>query len=1083
MSPILLLAAFVRSPLNQGYYLEPALSANAIVFESQGDLWRVPITGGLAEELTSHVAPAGQPSISPDGKQVAFIGTYEGPADVYTMPIDGGPLKRLTYTGGMGDTAWTPDGRVLASTRMLTELPSTELVAIDAATLSQTPVPLDKASEGVYDSSGKTIYFTRFAFQGSWTKRYKGGTAQSIWKYTTGTSEAVPLTADFAGTSRNPMWWQSRVYFISDRDGVMNVWSMNEDGHDLKEITHSKKWDVQSASLADGRIAYQLGADIHLINLADGADHLVDISLESDFDQTREQWITNPEKYVTSEEPSPDGSSVAITARGQVFVAPAEPGRLVDATRNSSVRYRAGMFTPDGKSVLALSDESGETEWWKFAANGTGAQTQITHGSKVWAVSGAISPDGKRLAYTDKNEVLWSYDLSTGKTAKVFVGKDGDPTDLRWSPDSQWLAYRMPTFTFDRIALYSVASGKSTPVTTTRSDARNPTWSADGKWLYFLSDRTFRSSVSSPWGIRNPEPYFDGQTKVYLLGLTKALRSPFEPPDELHPNPATPAKPPATPTHVSVSVDLDRIQDRLWEVPIPAGDYDSLQASADKLFFLSGHGPSRDLMAVEIANKDVSAKSFAAGVRSFEVTLDRKKMLVAKGTNLYVVPTATATASLDKPIDLAGWTFAVQPREEWRQMFRDAWRLERDFFYDPGMHGVDWPAIYAKYSPLADRIRDRSELSNLLAQMVGEVSALHTFVYGGDVRKSLESIAPASLGARLARDDSAGGYRVEKIYSGEPDYPTSMSPLAMPDVHAKPGDVITSIDGVDVLKAPNVDALLRTKAGHQVLLDIKDSGSSALRQAIAVPISEGADSNLRYTDWEVSRRKTVEEQSNGTIGYVHLRAMGAGDIAQWARDFYPAFDRQGLIIDVRHNGGGNIDSWILEKLLRKAWMYWKDRVDEPTWNMQSAFRGHVVVLCDENTASDGEAFAEGFKRLGLGKVIGTRTWGGEIWLSSDNVLEDLGIATAAEMGVYGPEGKWLVEGHGVDPDIPVDNLPHATFLGKDAQLQAALDYLGREIKEHPVPVPAPPKHPNKSFPPSQGSGGEAETTGAAARPF
>jgi len=358
-------------------------------------------------------------------------------------------------------------------------------------------------------------------------------------------------------------------------------------------------------------------------------------------------------------------------------------------------------------------------------------------------------------------------------------------------------------------------------------------------------------------------------------------------------------------------------------------------------------------------------------------------------------------------------------------------------------------------------------LSNLLAQMVGELSALHTFVYGGDSRGSIDKVAPASLGALLTRDDSAGGYRVDKIYSGEPDYPDSISPLARPDVHIGVGDVITALDGVDVLTVPSIDALLRTKAGHQVLLSVKDHGAGTARDCIVEPIDPGTLGNLRYTDWEVSRRDRVETEGKGAIGYVHLRAMGGGDIAQWERDFYPVFDRAGLIIDVRHNNGGNIDSWIIEKLLRKSWMYWQDRIGNPTWNMQSAFRGHIVVLCDENTASDGEAFTEGFKRLGLGKVIGTRTWGGEIWLSSSNVLEDFGIATAAESGVYGPEGKWLIEGHGVDPDIEVDNLPHATYLGQDAQLQAALDYLQKEIKAHPVPVPPSPKHPDKSNPPSQ----------------
>lgn len=1054
------------APQNQGYYMQPAIGGNEIVFVSEGDLWHVSLAGGVAHELTSHVAPASHPAISPDGRSVAFTGTYEGPNDAYVMPIDGGLPVRITYGGGMSVVGWTPSGQVLAATGNRSGLPSPRLVAIDPMTLRQSEIPLDNASDGSYDASGQTLVFTRFGFQGSQTKRYKGGTAQSVWKFRTGTQEAMPLTKGFTGTSKNPMWWNGCVFFLSDRDGVMNVWSMDEAGGNLKQLTHSKSWDVQSASLGGGNLVYQLGADIHLMTLQDGADKTLNISLESDFDQTRERWITNPSAYITALAPSADGSKVAITARGQVFVAPAEPGRLVEATRKSGVRYRDGLFMPDGKSVLALSDESGETEWWQFPANGVGAAHQVTNGSKVLAMSGAISPDGKHLAYSDKNQELWVFDMATQKTLKVISDVDGELGDLRWSPDSQWLAFTMPTFTFDRIALYSLATGAVIPVTTTRADSNNPTWSADGKWLYFLSNRTFQSSVGSPWGTRAPEPYFDKQTKVYALGLSKGLRSPFQPADELHSIPAKSATGP-----VKLEIDLDQIQSRLWAVPVPAGNYSSLAATSDRLYFMSSQGRgTEDLVHVDITNKDVAVKVFAAGVRSFALSLDTKKVLIAKGSALYIVPATGAAATLEKPIDLSAWTFPVQPREEWRQMFVDAWRLERDYFYDRNMHGVDWAAILAKYRPLVDRVRDRDELSNLLAQMVGELSALHTFVYGGDSRGSIDKVAPASLGALLTRDSAAGGYKVEKVYSGEPDYPDSMSPLARPDVHIGVGDVITAVDGVDVLTAPSIEALLRTKAGHQVLLSVRDHGAGAPRDCIVEPIDPGALGNLRYTDWEVSRRDRVESEGKGAIGYVHLRAMGGGDIAQWERDFYPVFDRAGLIIDVRHNGGGNIDSWIIEKLLRKSWMYWQDRIGNPTWNMQSAFRGHVVVLCDENTASDGEAFTEGIKRLGLGKVIGTRTWGGEIWLSSSNVLEDFGIATAAESGVYGPEGKWLIEGHGVDPDIEVDNLPHATYLGQDAQLRAALDYLQKEIKAHPVPVPPSPKHPDKSYPPSQRQG-------------
>jgi tricorn protease len=408
-------------------------------------------------------------------------------------------------------------------------------------------------------------------------------------------------------------------------------------------------------------------------------------------------------------------------------------------------------------------------------------------------------------------------------------------------------------------------------------------------------------------------------------------------------------------------------------------------------------------------------------------------------------------------VDLSRWTFPIDVRDDWRQIFVDAWRLERDWFYDPGMHGVDYQATLDKYLPLVDRVTTRDELSVLIGWAVGELSALHTSVRGGDLREGPDDIDIASLGARLFRDPARGGYRIDYIYQTDPDYPEGRAPLADPDLDVRPGDVVTAINGAATLEADDIGALLRNQAGHQVLLTLARAGSS--RDVVVTPA--GGEANLRYSDWEYTRRLMTDEMGAGAIGYVHLRAMGGNDINQWYRDFYPVFDRQGLIIDVRHNRGGNIDSFILEKLMRKAWMYWKGRVGEPYWNMQYAFRGHMVVLVDHETASDGEAFADGFRRLGLGEIIGTRTWGGEIWLGSQNTLSDGGLARAPMNGVYGPEGEWLIEQIGVVPDIVVDNLPHETFNGRDRQLEAAIDHLKRKIAEDPRPVPQPPPYPRR----------------------
>jgi tricorn protease len=1064
-----------RAPAPLGYFRFPAISGDQIIFTAEGDLWRVAVTGGVAQRLTTHPAEESRPAVSPDGKTLAYSASYEGPTEVYTMPLDGGVPVRRTYEGGNAAVVgWTPQGRILYSTSHYSTLPGIQLAALDLATNTATLIPLAQASEGSYTADGSLV-FTRLQFQGSYTKRYQGGTAQNLWRYPPNGAEAVPLTADYAGTSKSPMVWQGRIHFLSDRDGTMNIWSMTERGGDLRQHTHHAGFDAQSPSLSDGRIAYQLGADIRVFDIASGKDAAVPIQLVSDFEQTRERWVRAPADWIGTAHLSPNGDRVAFTARGQVFVLPAKQGRVVEVGNGKRIRYRDARFMPDGKDLLTLSDQSGEQEFWTAPANGIGPSLQLTRDAKVLRWEGVPSPDGKLIAHHDKDMQLWLYDVTAKNDRKIATGTDGGFGDLHWSPDSKWLAYVMPgTNELSRIYLYGVASGQTTPLTSDRYDSSDPVWSADGKWLWFLSGRNFVSLVGSPWGSRAPEPFFDKQVKLYQVALHKGERSPFRADDELvKPDAKSAAKPDtgaaASAAVVAVTIDLTGIQQRLEELPVAPGNYSSLGTDGKRLYLVAretGAGTKPALRTIAIDNKRVPPEVFLDDVGGYEMSLDRKKILLQKGTDWYVVdaaPKAPTDLSTSK-VSLTAWSFKLDPRDEWHQEFIDAWRLERDYFYDRKMNGVDWNAIRDRYASLVDRVTDRSELSDVLAQMVGELSALHIFVRGGDIRRGQDNILPASLGARLTRDERAGGYRVEHIYRSDLDAPIELAPLARDGADVHDGDVITAINGTPALSAPDVASLLRDQAQKQVLLRVKPGAGAADRDVVVTPISQGEERNLRYAEWELTRRERVEQASQNTIGYVHLRAMGGGDMAQWNRDFYPVYNRSGLVIDVRHNNGGNIDSWILSRLLRQAWFFWQDRVGNPTWNMQFAFRGHIVVITDEFTASDGEAFAEGFKRLGLGKVVGTRTWGGEIWLSSGNTLVDRGIATAAETGVYGPEGKWLIEGHGVDPDVVVDNLPHATFLGGDAQLDAAIKLLKDEIKAKPVAVPAAPPYPNKSGP-------------------
>ena len=1115
---LLVLLAFL--PLNggnppatrPGYYRFPAIHGDTIVFTAEGDLWTVSAKGGAAQRLTSNPGEESHAAISPDGKTVAFSAEYEGPEDVFAMPVDGGLPQRRTWDGGAVVVGWTPDGRVLYRTTRYSTLPNAQLVAVDAQDKREI-IPLSQAAEGSFTPDGKTLFFTRFNKQGSNTKRYQGGTAQNIWRYQNG-SEAVPLTADYTGTSHNPMFWNGRVYFLSDRDGTMNVFSMDPSGHDIQQHTHHSGFDVESASLSDGRIVYQCGADLWLLDLNTKQDAVIPITLVSDFDQLRDHWVKKPVDYLSMAHISPDGSAAVFTARGEVFTLPAAAsGRIVKVAGNSGIRYRDARYMPDKKTILAISTESGETEFWSYPANGEGKPEQLTHGAKVLRWDGVPSPDSHWLAHRNKDQELWIFDLKTKTDKRIAQSMNGDFDDLSWSPDSQWLAYtENADNTFTQIKVLNVNTGAIHVLTSDRYNSSDPTWSTDGKWLYLLSDRMLKTVIPSPWGSRQPDPFFDQSMKLYEMALTPGMRSPFAPVDELHPD--QPAKPdetkPAKPEEKekkdadakksttpdgantggekkpedekkasegnrpvpAVNIDFADIDSRLNEVPVPPGNYSSLQTTEKRLCWLNrseGFDPKHNLQCVDIANKGDAPETILAEVKGYELSLDHKKMLAWKGDDFLIFDADAKAAALTDPkalgkakIDMSRWTILTNPRAEFHEMFLDAWRLERDYFYDRDMHGLNWAQVRDRYLPLVDRVADRDELNDVIAQMVSELSALHIFVFGGDARKPADQIDLASLGAALRRDEQAGGYVVEHIYLHDPDLPNLAPPLARPDSLVHEGEVIVSIDGDDVLSVPDERALLRGKAGRKVMLRVKNA-SGQTRDVLVIPVTTRTDRDLRYNEWEYARRLKVDAASQKHIGYVHLRAMGSGDIEQWVRDFYPVYNREGLIIDVRHNGGGNIDSWILGKLLRKAWFYWQPRIGNPFWNMQYAFRGHIVVLCDENTGSDGEAFAEGIRRLDLGKVIGTRTWGGEIWLSANNVLADQGIATAAELGVYGPEGKWLIEGHGVDPDLTVDDLPHATFGGSDAQLDAAVKYLQEEIRKDPRPVPKAPDYPIKDF--------------------
>jgi len=1045
-----------------GYFRFPALSDDGIVFTAEGDLWRAPVRGGDATRLTSQAGEEAHAAVSPDGTQIAFSAAIDGATEVYVQRLgDAAVPVRLTYDIDVAlVVGWTPDGAVLYTTRRHGDLPGVHLARVDPVSRVTSILPIALASDGQYDDDG-TLYVTRFAFQGSFTKRYQGGGAQSIWRYPVDAREAEPLTGSFEGTSRSPMPWRGRVYFETDRSGTMNLWSMSPAGQDLRQHTQHTDFDVQGASLRHGRIAYQLGADLRVLDVTNGEDVRVPIRLVSALTQGRERTVPSPSEWISSAHLSPSGDSLVLTARGQVFVAPVKKGSVELAAAEAGVRYRDAQFLPDGRTLLALADRTGEFEFWRLPAVPTETPTAISSGATVTRREGVISPDGRFIAHQDQDQHLWMHEVSTGQARLVARSDTVAFRDLRWSADARWLAYvQAGGNAISRIWLYDVRQRRARPVTTDRFDSYSPTWSPDGAWLYFLSDRNFDSAVASPWGPRQPEPFFDRQTRVYQLAIARDARSRFAARDV-----QAPATPVATPA-------LDGIDDaglagRVSEVPLVAGNYASLDTDGQRLYFLSWEVGAAHRKALRMMPIDDSRdlETLAVDVDRFELSLDGSTLLLTRRDDLYVLPAdGTVPTELARAkVVLGTWTMTVRPRDEWRQMFVDAWRQQRDGFYDRDMHGVDWLAMRARYEPLLSRVTDRAELGDLIAQMVGELSALHMFVRGGDLPKGGE-VTVGSLGATLVRDDARGGYRVERVLVGDPDLPTERSPLASPLVDVREGDVITAVDGVGTLAPDHIHLLLRDAVGKDVRLRVVTGGTDSVREVVVRPISSRREAELRYRTWELDRRRRVDDASGESIGYVHLRAMNAADMAEWQRAFYPVHDRQGLVIDVRRNTGGNIDSWLLSRLLRQAWFYWQPRTGQPTANMPYAYRGHIAVLVDQETASDGEAFAEGVRRLGLGVVIGTRTWGGEIWGSGGSALLDRGTASVPDTGVFSAQGEWIIEGRGVEPDVVVDNLPVATFHGEDAQLNAAVAYLQQRIREVPAPPIAAPRYPDKRSP-------------------
>lgn len=1087
-----MIASAYAAPAENAYVRFPSVRADSVIFTAEGDLWKVGVNGGAAQRLTTHPGAETNAAISPDGKWIAYSATYEGAQEAYVMPVTGGVPKRLSFENSTVTVlGWTAQGEVLVTMQNQTgPVAQAVIAAINPGNLHKQIFPITDANEAALDESGKTLYFTRLGAhtRGDNVKQYRGGALAQLWKFDLASKgEAVNLFAKDKSNNRRPMLWKNRLYFLSDRDGAYNVYSANLDGGEVKALTRHREWEVRNPQLGDGKIAYQLGANLHVLDIANQNDKLVSVDLISDFDQSRQRYIKNPLEYLTNVQLAAKDERLVFTARGQMSVAGISPQRRIDINLPNAARAREAVFSHDDRYVYAFVDSTGENEIWRFATNGSGKGEQLTKDGSTHRLNIFPSPDGKFLAHTDKRGRLWLLDLATRTNVVIDdAGKQGygNHGDIVWSADGKTIAITRANSSQGReqIGLYDLDSKQLHFVTSDRYESESPVFSADGRWLYFLSNRNFQPGIGAPWGDRNMGTYFDKRTGIFALSLQAGNRFPFKPDDELskagNDKPAADKaeaktdnkdvaktgaedkKPEATAAatkKASTAIAYEGLAERLYEVPVPAGNYRQLEADDKRLYFLERDPVDRSrssLKTLAIAKTSPQAEVFAANVRAYGLGKDKKRIYVNIGTtgmgDFYITEAgAKAPGDLSKAkIKIDDWSFSANPRDEWKQMFTDAWRMHRDFLYDTKMRGVDWEKMRDKYAPLVDRVTDRAELNDVLGLMVSEVSSLHSQIRPGDVRRASPDGAPAGLGAVLSKVQD--GYRIDHIYRSEPDLPSQRGPLDNPDLDIKAGDVITSINGKSVLDARDISDLLLNQADKQVLIQVK-RGATAAKSMLVSPISMAKQANLRYSDWEQGLSKKVDQASKGKIGYLHLRAMGPADVASFARDFYANYNRDGLIIDVRRNNGGNIDSWIIEKLLRKAWAFWSSEGNQPYANMQQTFRGHLVVLIDELTYSDGETFAAGIKSLNLGPLVGKRTAGAGVWLSDRNTLADNGMVRAAENAQFDvKDGRWLVEGVGVAPDIEVDNPPHASFKGEDKQLDAAINYLQKKLKEQPI---------------------------------
>lgn len=1039
----------------------PTTNGHEIVFSYAGDLYKVPVTGGEASRLTSHVGYEMFPRFSPDGQSIAFTGQYDGNTEVYTIPLSGGEPLRITYTAtnardDLGDRmgpnnivmGWTPDGQRIIYRNRISDGFSGKLYTVDREGGLSEAIPLPEGGFCSYSPDGKRLAYNRVMREFRTWKYYKGGMADDIWIYDPQAGKVDNITRNDA-QDIIPMWIGDEIFFLSDRDRTMNLFVYNTRTGTTEKVTDFQEYDVKFPSAHGDLIVFENGGYLYTLNAKDRQAHRVSISLGSDNVYARSE-IKPGASYLTEASLSPKGDRLAITARGEVFDLPVEEGVTRNISRSPGAHEREAQWSPDGKWIAYISDATGETELYLQSSNG-GDPIQATRDNDTYIRTFDWSPDSKLIVYTDRRNRINLLDVASRKTSVILQNPTGEPRSVSFSPDSRWLTYALTGENrIDVIYLYNLAEKKQYPVTDRWYDSYEPTFSTDGRYLIFGSARDFNPTYGSlEWN-----HVYNNLGGIYLALLDSSTPSPFlssDPQVKTGESAKHAQTDPTADSNTQVRFDPEGIADRIVKLPLGAGWYRNFYSDGQKIYYYSGG-------KTKVYDLDEQEEKALSDAVLMDMTPDGQKVLWIKGKSLYVTarPVGELALSEDNEVDLSNVRIPVDYPQEWAQIFDEGWRAYRDGFYLENMHGLDWKAIKEKYAVLLPYVKTRLDLNYVIGEMIGELGCGHAYVNPGETPRP-PRIPMGLLGAEISRDKS-GFFRLEKILPGTSWSQKLRSPLTEPGIEAHEGDYIVAIDGVPTNQVKDMYQLLVGKAEVPTELSLNTEPKlEGARKIVITPLSE--EYSLYHYNWVQNNLRKVEEATDGRVGYVYIPDMGSEGLNEFARYFYPQLDKEGLIIDDRANGGGNVSPMILERLAREPYRLTMSRGSSLIGTVPDAVQvGPKVCLINKYSASDGDLFPWGFRALGLGKLIGTRTWGGIIGISGSLPFMDGTDIRVPFFTSYDPKtGDWIIENHGVDPDILLDNDPIREQAGEDQQLDRAIQEVMSQLKERkPLPgVPAP----------------------------